>query len=52
MERIKWMEGSQTGFDLYILEGGFVCERGYFLVPKYFRPKRNLPRILGIDDVG
>ena len=49
---IKRMEGSQTGFDLYILEGGFMRERGYFLVPKYFRPKRNLPRILGTDDVG
>ena len=40
------------GFELYILGGWSVRGRDYFLVPKYFRPKRSLPRIPGIDDVG
>ena len=51
-EWIKQMEGSRLGFDLYIPGGWFVCERDFFLVPKCFRPKRNLPRIPGTDDVG
>ena len=46
------MEGSRLGFDLYIPGGWLVRERDCFLVPKCFRPKRNLSRIPGTDDVG
>ena len=51
-EWIKRMEESQLGFDLYIPGEWLVRERDCFPVPKYFRPKRNLPRIPGTDDVG